>query len=100
MKRKVCGGQLALSDSRLVIGPLLSDRILHTVTEPYHDPDEPLLPDEDSNLAEAIARDIGEEWLHEKNIRFGGKSPFDLIGTSDEYKVRDLLRTVTIAGIS
>lgn len=70
------------------------------VTEPYHDPREPLLPDEDSDLGAAIARDIGEEWLHEKNLRFGGRAPFELIGTDEEYKLRNLLRTLTNAGIS
>jgi hypothetical protein len=59
-----------------------------------------LLPDEDSDLEQEIARTIGEEWLHEKNIWLKGATPHELIGTPLEFKVRDLVRSAVVAALS
>ena len=59
-----------------------------------------LLPDESPHLREEIARTIGEEWLSTKNVWLEGKTPEELIGTADEYKVRDIFRSVIVAALS
>lgn len=59
-----------------------------------------LLPDESPNLREEIAGTIGEEWLATKNVWLEGKTPNEVIGTADEYKVRDIFRSVIVAALS
>jgi hypothetical protein len=59
-----------------------------------------LLPDEDPNLRGEILRSIGEEWLNAKNVWLEGRSPNDLIGTRDEFQVRDLFRSIKAAALS
>jgi hypothetical protein len=45
-------------------------------------------------------RTIGEEWLNAKNLWLEGRSPNDLIGTRDEFQVRDLFRSIKAAALS
>ena len=59
--------------------------------------DTSLLPDEDPNLRREILSTIGEEWLNTKNVWLGGRAPNNLIGTPDEFQVRDLLRSIKAA---
>jgi hypothetical protein len=58
------------------------------------------LPDEDPDLRREILRTIGEEWLNAKNLWLEGRSPNDLIGTRDEFQVRDLFRSIKAAALS
>jgi hypothetical protein len=62
--------------------------------------DRSLLPDEDPDLRREILRTIGEEWLNAKNLWLEGRSPNDLIGTRDEFQVRDLFRSIKAAALS
>jgi hypothetical protein len=62
--------------------------------------DSSLLPDEDPDLRREILRTIGEEWLNAKNLWLEGRSPNDLIGTRDEFQVRDLFRSIKAAALS
>ncbi len=59
-----------------------------------------LLPDEDPDLRSEIVRTIGEEWLSAKNPLLGGATPDKLIGTRNEYKVRNILRSIIVAALS
>jgi hypothetical protein len=56
--------------------------------------DTSLLPGEDPNLEREILETIGEEWLRAKNMRLGGRAPVELIGTSNEFRVRVVLRSI------
>jgi hypothetical protein len=56
--------------------------------------DTSLLPDEDPNLRREILKVAGEGWLHAENIRLGGHTPAELIGTPDEFRVRLVLRSI------
>jgi hypothetical protein len=62
--------------------------------------DTSLLPDEDPDLTREILGTIGEEWLKTKNIWLEGRAPYDLIGTPEEFRVRDLLRSIKAAALS
>jgi hypothetical protein len=62
--------------------------------------DTSLLPDEDPNLEREILEVIGEDWLRAKNVWLGGRAPQQLIGTSDEFKVRNILRSIKGADLS
>ena len=68
--------------------------------EIYHDPHEPLLPGEEPDIRKAIVDTIGEDWLNAKNLWCGDQPPSSLIGTPDEYKLRMILRSVLVSGIS
>ena len=35
-----------------------------------------------------------EEWLDEPNAQFGGRPPRALIGTPEEHRLRDMIRSV------
>jgi hypothetical protein len=59
-----------------------------------------LLPDEDQNLRREITSTIGEEWLYAKNVWLEGRTPNELIGTRDEFEVRDLFRSIKGAALS
>lgn len=65
--------------------------------------DTSLLPDEDQNIERAILDTIGEEfvkeWLYTKNVWLGCRTPQELLGTSDEFHVRALLRSI-VYGLS
>jgi hypothetical protein len=62
--------------------------------------DTSLLPDEDPDIRGEILSTIGEEWLFEKNIWLAGRTPQELLGTPDEFLVRDLVRSVMVAALS
>jgi hypothetical protein len=62
--------------------------------------DTSLLPDEDPNLEREILEVVGEDWLRSKNVWLGGQTPQQLIGTSDEFKVRNILRSIKGADLS
>lgn len=59
-----------------------------------------MMPDESPHLRKEIARTIGEEWLSTKNVWLEGKTPDEVIGTADEYKVRDIFRSVIVEALS
>jgi uncharacterized protein (DUF2384 family) len=43
--------------------------------------------------AERVLGEHAAEWLHEPNVRFGGKSPRQIIEAGSEFWVRDVLRS-------
>ncbi|HLX37536.1 MAG TPA: MbcA/ParS/Xre antitoxin family protein [Candidatus Binataceae bacterium] len=55
-----------------------------------------LFPNENPDLREEVKTVLpnGAAWLDTQNFLFGGRKPADLIGTPEEYRVRDLLRAV------
>lgn len=63
-------------------------------------PDKSLLPGEDKDLRADILKTVGEDWLFAKNVWLQDQKPDDLIGTSDEYRVRNILRSIRSAGLS
>jgi hypothetical protein len=62
--------------------------------------DTTLVPGEDPDLAREIRSTIGEEWLFAKNVWLAGRTPSELLGTRDEFEVRDLLRSIRVASLS
>jgi len=62
--------------------------------------DQRILPDENPDLRRENLNTIGEEWLFAKNLWLEGRAPDELIGTSEEFKVRDLLRSIRAAALS
>lgn len=62
--------------------------------------DKNLLPDENPDLKKEILETVGEEWLQAKNVWLENKTPEELLGTRDEYKVRDILRSIMVAALS
>lgn len=64
------------------------------------EPDTSLLPGESPSLRKDILETVGEEWLHAKNIALQGRSPADLIGTREEFRVRQMWRSFMAAAIS
>jgi hypothetical protein len=62
--------------------------------------DTSLLSGEDPNLRSEILKVLGEEWLHAENTRLGGHTPEELIGTSDEFRVGLVLRSIKSADLS
>lgn len=62
--------------------------------------DTSLLPDEDPNLRREIVEVVGEDWLRAANIWLGGHAPQELIGTSQEFMVRNVLRSIKAADLS
>ncbi len=61
-----------------------------------------LLPHEHADIRLDVADMIAnaDEWLAAPNIRFGGRAPGELIGTADEYLLRETLRSVLYSGVS
>jgi hypothetical protein len=62
--------------------------------------DTSLLPGENPSLRREIVTTIGEEWLNAKNVWLDGHTPNELIGTSEEFQVRDLFRSIKAAALS
>ncbi len=61
-----------------------------------------LLPGEHPDIRSDV-RDLlsnADEWLATPNANFGGRSPFDLIGTADEHLLRETLRSVIYSGMA
>ncbi len=59
-----------------------------------------LLPGEHPDLRRQILEVLGEEWLQAQNIWLNGRTPQELLGTSKEFQVRDLLRSIMVAALS
>ena len=61
----------------------------------------PLFAGEKRDVRAEARRVLGEEatvWLREPNIRFGGKSPEEIIEIGEEFWVRDVLRSFLYIG--
>lgn len=63
-------------------------------------PDRRLLSDERADLKAEILETVGKNWLVSENVWLNNRAPSELIGTSEEYKVRDILRSFRSAGLS
>ena len=63
-------------------------------------PDTRLLPGEDEDLRQDILRTVGEDWLFAKNLWLEKKAPYDLLGTDQEFRVRNLWRILMAADLS
>jgi hypothetical protein len=59
-----------------------------------------ILPGENQDLEGEIAEVLGREWLFERNVRLGGEIPAELLRTPNEYKVRNILRSIMAAALS
>jgi hypothetical protein len=83
-----------------------NDSIGYSVTDSSMAEDDPikqaavLLPGESADLKTDIIETVGEEWLHAKDIWLQWRTPEQLVGTKEEYKIRDILRSVTVAALS
>jgi|HubBroStandDraft_3_1064219.scaffolds.fasta_scaffold1143767_1 hypothetical protein len=55
-----------------------------------------LFPNENPDLREEAKTVLpnGAAWLDTPNFLFEGRKPADLIGTAEEFRVRDLVRAV------
>jgi hypothetical protein len=63
-------------------------------------PDTSLLPGESKDLSEDVLKVVGEEWLLAKNLYLGNRAPNELIGTPEEFRVRNMLRSFLVAALS
>lgn len=61
-----------------------------------------LLPGEHEDIHEDVRALLSnaDEWMDAPNPRFVMRKPSDLIGTPDEWLLRDLLREITYGGMS
>ncbi len=61
-----------------------------------------LLPRENSDIKVDVHRLLrnGDEWLQTPNGNFGERAPIELIGTEDEYLVRETLRAAVHSGMA
>jgi uncharacterized protein (DUF2384 family) len=61
-----------------------------------------LLPGEHSDIRVDVKclLDNAEEWLSTPNTRLGGRTPNELIGTSEEGKIRDILRAAVYSSMA
>jgi hypothetical protein len=61
-----------------------------------------LSPAENSDLREEVKTLLpnGAAWLDTQNFLFEGRKPTDLIGTPEEFRVRDVLQAVKHGFIS
>ncbi|MBV9825354.1 MAG: hypothetical protein JO001_06745 [Alphaproteobacteria bacterium] len=66
--------------------------------KPYYDTT--LLPDEDPDLTREVLETVGEAWLYAKNVWLAGRTPAELIGTRDEFQVRNLVRSIKGADLA
>lgn len=62
--------------------------------------DQELLPGENPDIKKEILEVVGEEWLNAKNTWFSGQTPLAIIGTPDEPKLRDVIRSIKAADFS
>jgi hypothetical protein len=62
--------------------------------------DTSLLEDENPDLRQEILDTVGEEWLVTRNVLLNNRTPAELIGTSEEIRVRDMLRSFIVAALS
>jgi uncharacterized protein (DUF2384 family) len=56
----------------------------------------PLFADESADLTHEVAQIVADPdvWLHTPHAHLGGETPITLIGTPEEYRLRDLLRAI------
>lgn len=61
-----------------------------------------LLPGEHPDIRVDVADllENADEWLTTPNSNFGGRRPFDLIGTPDEHLLRETLRSAIYSGMA
>jgi hypothetical protein len=67
---------------------------------PIHQPPK-LLPWESPNVVDDVQLlwgDSADAWLDSPNPRFGGRKPRELVGTEDEFSLREMLRAVRYGG--
>lgn len=60
-----------------------------------------LLEGELDDIREEVCRVLGDDadaWLQERNIRFGGKTPSQVIDDGEEFWLRDVLRSQLMGG--
>ncbi len=58
---------------------------------------------EHDDIHEEVRRVLDTEadgWLHEPNVRFGGRTPEQVIQDGEQYWVRDVLRSYEHGGMS
>jgi hypothetical protein len=63
-------------------------------------PDTSLLPGENPDLRDEILKTIGEGWLFSKNLWLDNRPPVELIGTDEEFRVRNMVRSFVVAALS
>jgi hypothetical protein len=59
-----------------------------------------ILPGENPDLEGEIKEVLGTEWLYQRNVRLGGEIPAELLRTPNEYKVRNILRSIMASALS
>jgi uncharacterized protein (DUF2384 family) len=61
-----------------------------------------LLPGESSDIKVDVRRLLrnADEWLDTPNSNFGGRAPIELIGTREEFLVRETLRSAVYSGMA
>jgi hypothetical protein len=59
-----------------------------------------LLPDENPDLKAEILEVVGEYWLNAPNAWLSCRAPAALLGTDEEPKLRDLVRSIKSADFS
>ena len=59
-----------------------------------------LLPDENPDLKAEILEVVGEYWLNAPNAWLSCRAPAALLGTAEEPKLRDLVRSIKSADFS
>lgn len=78
----------------------MHDPLPYEFEEELSGPDTTLLEDENPDIRKEIIETIGEDWLHTKNVVFNNRMPEELIGTSEEFRLRDILRSYMVAALS
>jgi antitoxin Xre/MbcA/ParS-like protein len=61
-----------------------------------------LLPGENPDIRVDVHRLLqnADEWLETPNSNFGGRAPIELIGTNEEFLVRETLRSAVYSGMA
>ena len=77
----------------------IEERIMstaRTVVQPV------LLPGENPDIKVDVRRLLqnADEWLETPNSNFGGRAPIELIGTNEEFLVRETLRSALYSGMA
>jgi hypothetical protein len=67
---------------------------------PDEEPDTSLLEDENPDIRREIIDTVGEEWLVTKNAMLDNRAPQELIGTREEFHLRNMLRSFISAALS
>jgi hypothetical protein len=59
-----------------------------------------LIPEGSTEFRRELRRTMGDQWLEAQNVWLDGQRPVEIIGTSEEYKVRDIYRSILTCGLS